>query len=127
MAKTEEDQWVSLSDSDPGNVGYFSVDHDQTHCMHGTYVGYPGGPDYICGYCEDGMNTLVIDSRYELVINPDTASSHYTGIEWWASELTAMTRPMLRKIARIRRFMRHITQDVGWTVQGVETGKGYWE
>jgi len=23
-------------------------------CPHGTYVGDAGGPDYICGYCEDG-------------------------------------------------------------------------
>lgn len=22
-------------------------------CEHGTYVGTPGGPDYICGECED--------------------------------------------------------------------------
>ncbi len=23
-------------------------------CKHGTYVGDAGGPDYICGQCEDG-------------------------------------------------------------------------
>jgi hypothetical protein len=23
-------------------------------CKHGTYVGDAGGPDYICGHCEDG-------------------------------------------------------------------------
>ncbi len=23
-------------------------------CKHGTYVGNAGGPDYICGQCEDG-------------------------------------------------------------------------
>ncbi len=27
----------------------------RTHCKHGTYVGHPGGPDYMCGYCEDGV------------------------------------------------------------------------
>lgn len=24
-------------------------------CKHGTYVGDAGGPDYICGACEDGV------------------------------------------------------------------------
>jgi hypothetical protein len=24
-------------------------------CKHGTYVGDAGGPDYICGECEDGV------------------------------------------------------------------------
>ena len=27
----------------------------RTHCKHGVYVGHPGGPDYMCGYCEDGV------------------------------------------------------------------------
>jgi hypothetical protein len=24
------------------------------YCKHGTYIGYPGGPDYLCGPCEMG-------------------------------------------------------------------------
>jgi len=24
------------------------------YCKHGTYIGGPSGPDYICGPCEDG-------------------------------------------------------------------------
>ncbi len=28
--------------------------YDDTHCVHGCYIGYPGGPDYLCQYCEDG-------------------------------------------------------------------------
>lgn len=27
-----------------------------SYCKHGTYVGGPSGPDYICGACEDGAN-----------------------------------------------------------------------
>lgn len=23
------------------------------YCKHGYYVGYPSGPDYLCGICED--------------------------------------------------------------------------
>lgn len=26
------------------------------HCKHGTYVGDWAGPDYMCGYCEDGTS-----------------------------------------------------------------------
>lgn len=27
---------------------------DATHCKHGTYVGTWDGPDYMCGWCENG-------------------------------------------------------------------------
>lgn len=26
----------------------------EPYCQHGTYIGYPGGPDYLCGACEMG-------------------------------------------------------------------------
>lgn len=29
---------------------------DETHCEHGTYIGYPGGADYLCGWCEDAIS-----------------------------------------------------------------------
>jgi hypothetical protein len=29
---------------------------DETHCEHGTYIGYPGGADYMCQWCEDGVS-----------------------------------------------------------------------
>lgn len=28
---------------------------DPLYCKHGTYVGDPYGPDYMCGPCEDGV------------------------------------------------------------------------
>ena len=37
---------------------YFVEDRDQVYCKHGTYVGYPGGPDYICGACEMGYGVI---------------------------------------------------------------------
>lgn len=37
---------------------YFSEDYERVHCRHGKFVGYPGGPDYLCGACENGWNTL---------------------------------------------------------------------
>lgn len=29
---------------------------DDMHCVHGTYIGGPCGPDYLCGWCEDGIS-----------------------------------------------------------------------
>lgn len=31
-------------------------DWARTHCEHGTFIGDPFGPDYLCGYCEDGIS-----------------------------------------------------------------------
>ncbi len=28
---------------------------DPRYCKHGTFIGGPGGPDYLCGPCEDGL------------------------------------------------------------------------
>lgn len=28
---------------------------NRTHCEHGSYIGYPGGLDYLCQWCEDGI------------------------------------------------------------------------
>ena len=37
-----------------------------THCIHGVYVGTWAGPDYMCGYCEMGLTTRVVGTRYVL-------------------------------------------------------------
>ena len=55
--------------SDPDGDGYFAKDFAATHCIHGQFIGYPGGIDYICGYCEDGANTLKKDVQWEAVVN----------------------------------------------------------
>jgi hypothetical protein len=36
-------------------LGY-DADHsdDSQYCEHGTWIGSAGGPDYMCGRCEDG-------------------------------------------------------------------------
>ena len=31
-----------------------AMNRDDRYCKHGTYVGDPYGPDYMCGMCEDG-------------------------------------------------------------------------
>ena len=33
---------------------YLVDDEDRRYCKHGTFVGDPYGPDYMCGACEDG-------------------------------------------------------------------------
>ena len=53
--------------SDPDGEGYFADDYDQTHCRHGVYVGYPGGPDYMCPYCEGGYEPEPPPTDDELV------------------------------------------------------------
>lgn len=37
------------------SADYLSADYDRVHCKHGNFIGYPGGADYMCGYCEDGV------------------------------------------------------------------------
>jgi hypothetical protein len=38
-------------------LGY-DADHSDNsqYCIHGTFIGSWWGPDYICGYCEDGVS-----------------------------------------------------------------------
>ncbi|PHJ36863.1 hypothetical protein P378_19910 [Desulforamulus profundi] len=36
--------------------GSEKCDYCLTHCEHGTYIGYPGGPDYLCCWCEAGIS-----------------------------------------------------------------------
>jgi hypothetical protein len=51
---------------------------DATHCVHGSFVGDWAGPDYLCGWCEDGISVsemlaaqafdaLVVERAKELV------------------------------------------------------------
>lgn len=47
--------------------GWLESRRDETTCIHGRYIGYPGGPDYLCGYCEDSAFTHKSTVRYELV------------------------------------------------------------
>jgi hypothetical protein len=53
--------------SDPDGEGYFAGVYGQTHCRHGVYVGYPGGPDYMCPYCEGGYEPEPFPTDDELV------------------------------------------------------------
>lgn len=37
---------------------------DDRWCRHGTYIGDPYGPDYLCGYCEDNWS----DEEFEAML-----------------------------------------------------------
>lgn len=56
--------------SDPEGEQYFAEDRAKVHCVHGTYVGYPGGADYLCQYCENGEYTLVANKVADLYLTP---------------------------------------------------------
>lgn len=60
-----------------GGEEYFADDYDQVHCIHGSYIGYPGGADYICGMCEDGLHILVTVVSIELQLYDQTIDTCY--------------------------------------------------
>lgn len=57
-----------------GGEEYFAEDYNQVHCIHGSYVGYPGGADHICGLCEDGLHIMIKVGRIDLQIFSDTVA-----------------------------------------------------
>lgn len=68
-----------------GGEEYFVEDRDQVYCKHGSYIGYPGGPDYICGPCEDGLDTLLtgvqVTLYYRIRINQDDTWSGWLQLD----------------------------------------------
>jgi hypothetical protein len=40
-----------------------NLSYDDTHCEHGTFVGGWAGPDYLCGYCEDGVTVEELNAQ----------------------------------------------------------------
>lgn len=49
-------------------LGY-DADHSDArqYCEHGTWIGSWWGPDYLCGYCEEGvtMAELIVAREYQ--------------------------------------------------------------
>lgn len=70
-----------------GGEEYFAEDRDQVYCRHGKYIGYPGGADHICHYCEEGADILAHALRYNIDVNfrPDLEDSGFvTIIRCWS-------------------------------------------
>jgi hypothetical protein len=38
---------------------------DEHYCIHGTYIGTWCGPDYICGWCEEGWTVAEMREAHE--------------------------------------------------------------
>ena len=47
-------QYGDLYDEDTQTL--YDPPDGSTRCKHGTYIGTPGGPDLMCGWCEDGVS-----------------------------------------------------------------------
>jgi hypothetical protein len=39
-------------------------DEPSYYCQHGKYIGSPGGPDYLCQWCEDGWTVAEVKHYY---------------------------------------------------------------
>ena len=61
---------------------------DSRYCAHGTYIGDPYGPDYLCHYCEAG----------------------YSDEEYAALRLWDLKRPILQMLFRQQRHLRAACQ-----------------
>jgi hypothetical protein len=66
-----------------GGEEYFAEDRDQVYCKHGRYIGYPGGADFICPYCEDGADILAHALRYNIELRWGTSPDWVTVIQCW--------------------------------------------
>jgi hypothetical protein len=107
IALAEEEQLQRLEDTDPStDDGRWGGDH----CVHGTYVGTPGGADYICGLCEDGLDYWVEDPSYELTISVNDGPVFVAGSAHWPSNIAGRDRWALRRLVLLRRDIRTFSQ-----------------
>lgn len=47
-----KDPFPYIEDGEPKG---WRTDYNVSYCKHGTNLGTPYGADYLCGYCEDGI------------------------------------------------------------------------
>ena len=95
-------------------------------CIHGTYVG-GCGIDWICQPCEDGLDKWVDDPRFEFLITTADGKTIHTTLEWRLSDLQPGTdRWTLRRLARMNRMLRVMTDELHWTIHVERRDSGYW-
>lgn len=104
---------------------------DETHCIHGTYIGTPGGPDHICQLCEDGMTAWVKDPMYQVVIEfcyPNGTSQQMpTRIKWTLSEQLQDADTIGRCMTRVAELARQADPNVQVNVIVERKTLGYWK
>lgn len=61
-------------------------DDPRWYCQHGQYIGTPGGPDHICGWCEDGITRedmiTILRDRELWVAHDLEAKFDRMGLSW---------------------------------------------
>lgn len=104
-----------VTDADEG-LGY-DADHDDPaqYCVHGNWVGSWWGPDYLCGYCEDGVS--VAGARYiEAQRRWRHAKAQIKHLKaWYRFTVELWDEPKMRQNG----------QDVRWVILGVAIEEMY--
>jgi len=98
---------------------------DETHCIHGVFVGYPGGPDYMCQFCENGEVTWVEDPLWRLMITFDIDGRQVdlpTRVQWRTSSLCEAVPDVVRVASMYVEAAMYPT--VVWAKM---ESRGYWE
>ena len=91
---------------------------EETRCIHGSYVGYPGGPDDMCGRCEMGETTLSqcsdcgerfwTDGAKRGTCEPNPARAKLAGSLW----------QLRRAIPNSRKLVRHMISTASeWSIK----------
>lgn len=80
-----------------------AVLRQRNYCRHGNFVGDPYGPDYMCGWCEDGYDPSI----YELAL--DEAREHQRRVT--EGVIKAGNDALLKELNRIH---RENGQTFGW-------------
>ena len=118
IARLEDERIERLEEIDPStDDGRWGGDY----CVHGVYVGTPGGADYLCGLCEDGLTFFVKRPLYQLGCNLPTGQWYSVGDSF--DDPSAVP---LRTFARMRRAMKSLSPIIdSWQVKIVS--EGYWD
>lgn len=102
---------------------YDDPDNHQFYCQHGTYIGSPYGPDYMCMWCEDGISAkkmhAIVAKRMEM------SKKHDVDLLWHL--YTSVTRAMPTFRADVATFLteylpqqaedRGLTEDDLWPLE----------
>ena len=67
MPELTSGEYISDQEDQEEYLGY-----DDTHCIHGTFVGGWAGPDYMCRWCEDGVSL----EEYQAIGRERVARAH---------------------------------------------------
>jgi len=101
VTRTEWEQIERLEETDPStDDGRWGGDR----CVHGTYIGTPGGADYMCGYCEEGLDFWVEDPSYRLTVQ--LSGMAFPSVLGQPVYPTSTERWNMRRIAAMRRAIR---------------------